>query len=347
VSSVAARSSKSSRTPLWLALTAGLVAAAFSRAGDRRTSGPPTPTNRPVGGALQRGDQLDRQPTKGPTEVSPRSWKGILKGLWQSFTRDRVLALAAGVAFYAILAIFPALAAVVALYGLFADPTTIAGHLDAMGGVLPRGGMDVLRDQLTRVASTGNSTLGIAFLIGLAVSLWSANSGMKALFDTLNLVFKAEEKRGFIKLNAVSLAFTMAVIVLALLALGAIVIVPIALSFLGLQSTTDALIAYLRWPILLVIVGLALSLIYRFGPSRENPHWNWITLGSACASLLWLTASVLFSWYAENFGSYNKTYGTLGAAIGFMVWIWISIITVLLGAELDAQGEQKAKRADS
>jgi membrane protein len=266
----------------------------------------------------------------------------ILKSLWRSFNKDRVLALAAGVAFYAILAIFPALAAMVALYGLFADPTAIAAHLDMMNGVVPGGGMDVVRDQLTHVSAAGQSTLGITFLIGLAVSLWSANSGMKALFDTLNLVFKEEEKRGFVTLNAISLAFTLGMIVFALLALGAIVVLPVAFSFFGLQGFGDMLISYLRWPVLLVIVGLMLSLIYRFGPSREEPQWHWITLGSACGSLLWLTASVLFSWYAANFGSYNKTYGTLGAAIGFMIWIWISVITVLLGAELDAQGERKA-----
>jgi len=215
-----------------------------------------------------------------------------------------------------------------------------------MNGVLPGGGIDVVRDQVTRVASAGSSTLGIAFVIGLGVSLWSANSGLKALFDTLNLVFKEDEKRGFIKLNLVTLLFTAGIIVFALLALGAIVVLPLAFRYLGLQHFADTLLSYLRWPILLVGVGLLLSMIYRFGPNRENPHWHWITLGSACGSILWLAASILFSWYAANFGSYNKTYGTLGAAIGFMIWIWISIITVLLGAELDAQGEQKAKRAD-
>ncbi len=298
----------------------------------------PAPPRAPA----ERDVRQTAQPAKDPTEVSARGWKEILKSLLKSFNKDRILALAAGVAFYAILAIFPALAAMVALYGLFADPRAIAGHLNAMQGVLPGGGIDVVRDQLTRVASTGNSTLGVAFLFGLAVSLWSANSGIKALFDTLNLVFKEDEKRGFLGLNAVSFAFTLGIILFALLALGAILVVPIAFGFLGLQGLADVLISYLRWPVLLVIVGLGLSLIYRFGPSREDPKWHWITLGSVCGSLLWLTASILFSWYAANFGSYNKTYGTLGAAIGFMVWIWISVITVLLGAELDAQGERKA-----
>ena len=167
---------------------------------------------------------------------------------------------------------------------------------------------------------------------------------MKALFDTLNLVFKEEEKRGIIKLNAISLAFTLGAIVFALLALGAIVVVPILFNFIGLAGLAGTLVNYLRWPVLLIAVGVAISLIYRFGPSRTNAHWHWITVGSACAALLWLASSVLFSWYAANFGSYNKTYGALGAVIGFMVWIWISVITILLGAELDAQGERQTKR---
>jgi membrane protein len=292
--------------------------------------------------------QFERSPGNGkdapkPDDVSARGWLEILKRLWRSFTKDRVLALAAGVTFYAILAIFPAIAALVSLYGLFADPKTIASQLDLMSGVLPGGGLDVLRDELTRVASSGNRSLGFAFLGGLAVALWSANAGMKALFETLNLVFKEEERRGIIRLNAISLAFTLGTIVFALLALGAIVVVPIIFNFIGLGGLTETLVNYMRWPLLLVAIGLALSLIYRFGPSRMDANWHWITLGSACAAILWLIASVLFSWYAADFGSYNKTYGALGAAIGFMIWIWISVITVLLGAELDAQGERRAK----
>jgi membrane protein len=326
------------RPPLWLALITAMAATGLARA--RRSAAEQRP-------ARQR-HQFERSPGNGkdapkPDDVPARGWFEILKGLWRSFTKDRVLALAAGVTFYAILAIFPAIAALVSLYGLFADPKTIANQLDLMSGVLPGGGLDVLRDELTRVASSGNRSLGFAFLGGLAGALWSANAGMKALFETLNLVFKEEERRGIIKLNAISLAFTLGTIVFALLALGAIVVVPIIFSFIGLGGLTETLVNYMRWPLLLVAVGLALSLIYRFGPSRTDALWHWITLGSACAAILWLIASVLFSWYAADFGSYNKTYGALGAAIGFMVWIWISVITVLLGAELDAQGERRAK----
>jgi membrane protein len=276
-----------------------------------------------------------------PTELPAPGWLNVFKRIWHSFSEDRILALAAGVAFYGLLALFPAIGSIVALYGFVADPSTIAAHVDTLNGFLPEGGMEVLRTELTRVSASGRSTLSLAFLVGFAVSLWSANAGMKALFDTLNVVFKEEEKRGFFLLNAISLVFTVSAIVFGIFVLAATVVVPSILSFVGLGGLTETLFNLLRWPVLLVAIGLWLSVIYRFGPSRKVAEWHWITLGSASAAVLWLVSSILFSWYAGNFGSYNKTYGTLGAIVGFMVWMWISTIVVLLGAELDAKGERQ------
>jgi membrane protein len=246
--------------------------------------------------------------------------------------------------YYSLLAIFPALAALVAIYGLFSDPGSIAKHLDQVSGFVPGGAIDVARDQLTRVASKGHQTLGLTFAIGLAVSLWSANAAMKSLFDTLNIVYGEKEKRGIVKLNMVSLSFTVAGIAFVLAALGAVVVVPGVLSFIGLSNAADLLIRIARWPAMFVAVGLALALIYRFGPSREAPRWRWITWGSAAATVLWLGASALFSWYAASFGKFNETYGSLGAVIGFMTWLWISAIVILLGAELDAEMEHQTAR---
>jgi membrane protein len=255
-----------------------------------------------------------------------------------------VLALAAGIAYYSLLAIFPALAALVAIYGLFSDPGTISSHLDQLSGILPQGALDVARDQLTRVASKGTQTLGWTSLVGLAVSLWSANAAMKSLFDTLNIVYGEDEKRGLITLNAISLAFTVGGILFVLITIGAVVALPTFLKHLGLPQGAELILRIGRWPALLVMVALALSLIYRFGPSREAPRWRWITPGSVLAAVLWLLASGLFSYYTANFGTYNETYGSLGAVIGFMVWMWISAITILLGAELDAEMEHQTAR---
>jgi membrane protein len=227
---------------------------------------------------------------------------------------------------------------------LFADPNTIAAHLDSLSGMLPEGALNVLADEMKRIAAQGNNTLGVTFIVGLATALWSANAGIKSLVDTLNLVNKEPEKRGFIKLNAVSLTFTSATIVFVLLAFAAMVVLPIALNYLGVAAAAELATTILRWPALLIVVMLGLAVLYRYGPSRAKPKWRWITWGSVFAAIGWLAVSMLFSWYAVNFGSYNKTYGSLGAVIGFMVWIWLSIIVILIGAELNAEIEHQSVR---
>ena len=276
-----------------------------------------------------------------PKAIGPKGWKDIVLRVYRDIGKHRLLALAAGVTFYSILAIFPAIAALVGVYGLFADPTTISTHLDSVSDLLPGGAIDVIKDQMTRIASHGKSTSGLTFLMGLAVSLWSANAGLKALFDALNLVHGEEEKRGFIKLNLVSLTFTILAIVFAIFALAAVVVAPVALNLAGFGRATEMLVEFGRWPVLFFVVALVLALIYRHGPCRPNPRWKWITWGSALASLAWIALSVIFSWYAANFGSYNETYGSLGAIMGFMVWLWLSTIVVLLGTEIDAVMEDR------
>jgi membrane protein len=167
---------------------------------------------------------------------------------------------------------------------------------------------------------------------------------MKSLFDTLNIVYGEKEKRGLLKLNAISLSFTLAGILFVISALGAVVVIPVVLNFIGLSNFADLMLRIARWPAMFVAVALALALIYRYGPSREAPQWRWITWGSAAAAVLWLVASALFSWYAASFGKFNETYGSLGAVIGFMTWLWISAIVILLGAELDAEMEHQTAR---
>jgi membrane protein len=292
---------------------------------------------------------VSAQPGRGrsartPSEIPGRGWKDILLRIWKNIGKDRVIVVAAGVTFYSILAVFPAIAALVALYGLFADPATIASHLDDITGLVPGGAIEVMRDQITRVTSQGSTTLGLTFIVSLLVSLWSANAGMKSLFDALNLVYNESEKRGFFKLNLMSLAFTVLTIVFVLLAIGALVVVPIALNFLGLGGATELLVKVARWPALFIVVTLALAFLYRYGPSREKPRWRWLTWGSVFAGIAWLGVSILFSWYAENFGNYNKTYGSLGAIIAFMFWLWLSIIVVLIGGELNAETEHQTVR---
>lgn len=290
-------------------------------------------------GEPERGRHADS-----PTEIPTPGWKDILWRTYEEFNNDRIMAVAAGVTFYALLALFPAIAALVSIYGLFADPATIESHLSAMSGVLPGGAMEIIGEQVKRIASQGGGTLGFSFAIGLVISLWSANAGMKAIIDALNIVYEEEEKRSFIALNAQSLAFTLGAILFIVLAIGGIVVMPVVLEFVGLGSTAETLLSLTRWPVLLLVVVAGLAVLYRYGPSRDKAEWKWVTPGGLLAAALWLAVSILFSWYVENFGNYNETYGSLGAVIGFMTWIWISTIVVLLGAELNAEIEHQTAK---
>ncbi len=297
---------------------------------------PNTPTD-------QANDARGRAATT-PSEIPARGWKDILYRIYENIADDRIVAMAASVTFYAILALVPAIAALGALYGLFSDPRSIASHLAMLSGVLPGGAMQVLGDEINRVAAQANSRLGLAFLIGLGTALWSANAGIKSLFDALNIVYKEPEKRNLFWLNATSLAFTVSTVLFALVALMAMVALPPALDYFGVSSWTEQITTVGRWPALLVVVIFGLSCLYRFGPSRAKPQWRWLSWGSGFAAIAWLVVSLLFTWYAAHFGSYNKTYGSLGAIVGFMVWIWLSNIVILLGAEINAETEHQTAR---
>jgi membrane protein len=312
-----------------------------------RREGSNETTARSIGGAResQAAEEGDRgRSATTPSEIPVKGWKDILFRVYENVSRHRVMALAAGITYYTILAIFPAIAALVAVYGLFSDPSAIARHLDQLGGFLPGGAIDVARAQLTQVSSKGSQSLGLTFLLGLGVSLWSANAAMKSLFDTLNIVYGEDEERGFVKLNAVSLGFTVGGVLFVLVALGSIVVVPVILNYVGLSKVSDLLLRIGRWPAMYLVIALCLAIIYRYGPSREAPQWRWITWGSAIAALLWLAVSGLFSVYAANFGKFNETYGSLGAIVGFMTWLWISAIVILLGGEIDAEMEHQTTR---
>jgi membrane protein len=279
-----------------------------------------------------------------PGEIRPRDWWKITKRVARRVSAHRLLSEAAGITFYTILAIFPALAALVSLYGLIADPATVSDHLDALSGVMPGGGIQVIGDQVKRIASTSNGALGLGAIAGLLIALWSANGGTKATFDSLNVVYDEHEKRSYLKLTLVTLATTLGMLCFVIIVMAAVVALPIGLNFVGLHPVTEILVHVARWPLLLVIVAVMLAYIYRYGPSRETARWQWVSWGSAIAAIAWLLVSLAFSWYVAHFSSYNRTYGSLGAVIGFMTWIWISTIIALIGAELDAEMKHQTRR---
>jgi membrane protein len=328
--------------------TAGLALVLSAALGRRPPPGPkPDYVSGPTGGASARdGDPAAGEPGRGreaaqPQEIPARGWWDIMWRVYGEIEDDRILAVAAGVTFYGLLALFPALAAFVSLYGLVADPGTISEHLTALGGFLPGGALDVISEQVKRITTGNDTALGFAFFSGLAVSLWSANAGVKAVFDALNVAYEEKEKRSFIVLNLVSLAFTFGGIVFIILAMTGIVVVPVILKYIGLGGVTDWLVWIGRWPALLVVTIGALAVLYRYGPSRERAQWRWLAPGGILAAVGWMIFSMLFSWYVGSFGNYNETYGSLGAVVGFLTWMWLSVTIILVGAELNAETEHQ------
>ncbi|MBV8800201.1 MAG: YihY/virulence factor BrkB family protein, partial [Alphaproteobacteria bacterium] len=217
----------------------------------------------------------------------------------------------------------------------FADTLSIHGDLSALSSLLPGGAIQILQEQINHLAAKSGKALGLTAIGGIAFSVWSANAGMKSLFDALNIVLREKETRGFIKLNAVSLAFTAGTIVLILLAIGAGVAIPVFLKTVSWSRYLEAAISIARLPIVFVVLAFGIALLYRFGPGCNDIPWRWISWGSTLAAFVGLVASMVFAWYAANYGTFNKTYGSLGAGIGLMTWLWISVIVILVGEEVN------------
>jgi membrane protein len=278
---------------------------------------------------------------RAPLHIPWVGWKDILVRTYREIQEDRLLALAAGVAFYSLIALFPGIAAGVSSYALFANTATISTHLSIAADIVPSSALDIVGQEISRISAKSDGRLTFGFLIGLGIALWSANAGMKAIFDALNIIYDEEEKRGLVRLNLVSLFFTICAIVGAGLAVTLVVVFPLLLAALGVTSFDHPIVGYLRWPLLFVLLIMGLSVLYRYGPSRRRAKWRWLTVGSVVAALAWLAVSSLFSWYLGNFANYNATYGALGAVVGMMMWMWLSTIVVLVGAELNSEIEHQ------
>ena len=282
-----------------------------------------------------------------PSHFGWAGWKDILWRVWQQSGEDRIMLVAAGAAFYLLLALFPALAAFVSVYGFVADPSTVAEHVAYLGGLMPGGGLDLIRGQLESLANQDRDALSLGFLMAFLAAFWSANNGVKTLFEALNIAYEEREKRSFIRVNLIATLFTVAAMLTAFLMITAVGVIPAVLAVLNLGSSSETVIDLMRWPVLLALVAAGISILYRYGPSREPAKWRWITWGGILATLVWIAASAGFSYYLQNFADYNATYGSLGAVIGLMFWIWISVLILIVGAELNAEMEhQTARRLD-
>lgn len=289
--------------------------------------------------AADRGREADR-----PQQIPSSGWKDIAWRVKDEASSDNLSMIAGGVAFYTLLALPASLAAIVSLYGLIASPETVSQQIGAIADFVPGQAADLLHEQLTRVTQQSGGTLGLSLVISLGVALWSAAKGMKALMTALNIAYNEEEKRGFLKLNAVALALTLGGIIYLIAALTIVAAIPVLLEALPLPGWLRWTVQLARWPILLVLAMLALAVVYRYAPSRDEPKWRWVSAGAILGTALWLLGSIAFSLYVTNFDSYNKTYGSLGAVVILMMWLYISAYSVLLGAELNSEMERQTER---
>jgi membrane protein len=279
-----------------------------------------------------------------PAEISGRGWWDIVRRVWKSIGSDHATLIAAGIALYALLAVFPALGVAVSLYGLFASPREVVEHMSTFANVLPPDAWKLLEARLQEIAQHEKQTLNVGIAVGLAVALWSARSGMSSLIMATNIAYKEEEKRGFFMQILMSLLFTLGAVLGFLLTLLLGVGVPLALSALGTNVVIQVIGEILRWPLLWAVAVTGLAVLYRFGPSREHARWRWVSWGSAIAATLWLIGSVLFTLYVRNAGNYGETYGALGGVIVLLMWFYISGFIVVLGAEINAEMERQTVR---
>jgi membrane protein len=279
-----------------------------------------------------------------PREIPAAGWRDVLWRVKDEMAKDNLSLVAAGVAFYALLALFPAIAATVSIYGLMVDPQTVSDQLAATSQVLPEETRGLIEEQLTRVSSSASTALSLGAIVSLLLALWSANKGTQSLISALNIVYDEPEKRGFIRLTLISLGLTLGIILFLIVGLAAIAAMPALFANLGLAESIMQLASWLRWPILGLAFVIGLAVFYRFAPSRDEPRWRWVSWGAVVATVLWLVGSALFSWYVTNFGSYNETYGSIGAVAVLMMWFWLSALIVLLGAELNAEMEHQTEQ---
>ncbi|HEY8574346.1 YihY/virulence factor BrkB family protein [Phenylobacterium sp.] len=273
-----------------------------------------------------------------PLRIPYRGWKDILWRTYREVGHDRLPQVAGGVTFYMLVAIVPAIGAFVSIYGLFADVGTVSKQLAELAGFLPRDVLSIVGDQMMRLATQRPASLSGAFLVSLLLSLWTANAGMGALFDGLNVAYNEKEKRPFALRRPLTYGFTAAALLFMIATTAILVALPLFLQ--GWPGAVRILIP-LRWLLLLGLASWAFAIIYRYGPSRRRARWRWVSFGAVLASIVWVGGSLGFSWYVNNIARIHVTYGSLGAVIGFMTWIWFSVMTVLVGAELNAEIEHQ------
>ncbi|MFA0964845.1 YihY/virulence factor BrkB family protein [Roseivirga sp. BDSF3-8] len=278
-----------------------------------------------------------------PRHLPGKGWKDIGKRVLDQLKKDHVQITAAGVAFYFFLAIFPTIAAAVSIYGLVMEPAEVEQQISQATAALPPQASDMLSGILEKTASKPGSTLGWSLVLSILLSLWSANKGTSALFEGVNIAYDELDERNFLKKYGITLLFTLGGILIGFICLSLVAGFPALVDSINLPVVAENLINWLRWPLLLVILIFSLSLLYKIAPDRDNAELRWVSWGAVLAAFLWIGASLLFSLYVSNFGSYDQTYGSFAAVIILMMWFFITAFVILLGAEVNSEMEHQTR----
>lgn len=280
-----------------------------------------------------------------PLAIPPRGWWDILRRVFDKVGAQNVSILAAGVSFYAMLALFPALGAIVTTYALIADPADVAANFDGLADILPSDVATIISDQLVALASRAEQTLGFSLLSGILFAIWSARRGIDALVRAITVAYEERETRGIIRMNLLTYVLTFGAIMVLVTTIALLVALPVLLSWLPPASGVVTLVASVgRWVIFCGLVMLALGVLYRFAPPRRPARWRWVSPGAVVATILWIAGSAGFSYYVSSFGNYNETYGTLGAIIVLLLWFFLTAFAIMLGAVLNAEMEHQTAR---
>jgi membrane protein len=276
-----------------------------------------------------------------PSEIPRAGWRDILLRVMHKLGEDNVSLVASGVALNTLLAVFPAMAVLASVYGMFASPAQVAKEISPFYGILPHDAASIIQTQLQALARPHNQTLGIGAIVSFVVSIYYSSQGVSALMSATNIAYTERERRGFIKLVLVAAGFALGAVVGFVLMLALTLAVPIALQRLPLPAFVSFAVLVVRWILLWGFAILGLAIVYRYAPSRENAQWRWVSWGSIIAATLWLGASFLFSLYVRDFGSYGKTYGALGGVIVLIMWFYLQGFAIVLGAEFNAETEHQ------
>jgi membrane protein len=279
-----------------------------------------------------------------PREIPKTGWWSIIKRVYASLDAKNLSIVAAGIAFFAMLAIFPGLIALVAVYGLVADPATVQKEIASVQGLIPGEAQHIISTYLTNLVSSNASRLGFGLIISVLFALWSARAGTVSLMEGLNIAYEEQEKRGMIRYQTVALTLTVAMIIFAILALGLIAAVPAVVELAPLGNAIKTIGVIAPWPVLIILSTIGFAAVYRFAPARREAKSRWVTLGGVVATLLWIVGSIGFSFYVQKFGSYDKTFGSLGAVVVLLTWLYLTAYAVLLGACFNAEMERQTAR---